>query len=96
MGAVEGAAVSLVMERDMSVWQIGWDSRLLAAVYSVSKIKLDASLVLRERRDFLHCETPPQILMLLENILGRGLLWNSILRARSSDQGARAGVCHVF
>ncbi|XP_056164492.1 WAT1-related protein At4g08300-like [Syzygium oleosum] len=34
MGSVEGAAVSLVMERDMSVWQISWDSRLLAAVYS--------------------------------------------------------------
>lgn len=36
MGVVEGAAVSLVMERDMSVWRIGFDSRLLAAVYSVS------------------------------------------------------------
>ncbi|XP_062146744.1 WAT1-related protein At4g08300 [Alnus glutinosa] len=34
MGAVEGSIVTLVMERDMSVWAIGWDSRLLAAVYS--------------------------------------------------------------
>jgi len=35
-------------------------------------------------------------LMFLENILGRGLLRNSLLRARSGDQGARAGVHHVF
>jgi hypothetical protein len=35
-GMVEGAAVSLVMERDMSAWKIGFDSRLLAAAYSVS------------------------------------------------------------
>ncbi|KAI4389161.1 hypothetical protein MLD38_001417 [Melastoma candidum] len=34
MGAVEGTAVSLVLERDMSIWAIGWDERLLAAVYS--------------------------------------------------------------
>jgi len=34
MGVVEGSIVSLVMERDMSVWAIGWDSRLLAATYS--------------------------------------------------------------
>ncbi|XP_065880325.1 WAT1-related protein At1g21890-like [Euphorbia lathyris] len=34
MGMVEGAAVSLVMERDMSAWKIGFDSRLLAAVYT--------------------------------------------------------------
>ncbi|WCJ44626.1 nodulin MtN21 /EamA-like transporter family protein [Euphorbia peplus] len=34
MGMVEGAAVSLVMERDMSAWIIGFDSRLLAAVYT--------------------------------------------------------------
>jgi hypothetical protein len=36
MGMVEGSIVTLVMERDMSVWAIGWDSRLIAAVYSVS------------------------------------------------------------
>lgn len=36
MGMVEGSIVTLVMERDMSVWVIGWDSRLLAAVYAVS------------------------------------------------------------
>jgi len=34
MGVVEGSIVTLVMERDMSVWAIGWDSRLIAAVYS--------------------------------------------------------------
>ncbi|KAG2709042.1 hypothetical protein I3760_05G220600 [Carya illinoinensis] len=34
MGMVEGSIVSLIMERDLSVWVIGWDSRLLAAVYS--------------------------------------------------------------
>lgn len=36
MGMVEGAIVTLVMERDLTVWAIGWDSRLIAAVYSVS------------------------------------------------------------
>ncbi|KAA8546395.1 hypothetical protein F0562_002866 [Nyssa sinensis] len=34
MGMLEGAAVALVMERNMGAWVIGWDSRLLAAVYS--------------------------------------------------------------
>ncbi|KAL8162393.1 hypothetical protein V2J09_013882 [Rumex salicifolius] len=34
MGAIQGGAVTLVMERDMSAWALGWDSRLLASVYS--------------------------------------------------------------
>uniref|UniRef100_A0A2C9U2C0 WAT1-related protein n=1 Tax=Manihot esculenta TaxID=3983 RepID=A0A2C9U2C0_MANES len=34
MGMVQGAVVSLVMERDMTAWKIGFDSRLLAAAYS--------------------------------------------------------------
>ncbi|KAF5740312.1 WAT1-related protein [Tripterygium wilfordii] len=34
MGVVEGTVVTLIMERDMSVWKIGFDSRLIAAVYS--------------------------------------------------------------
>lgn len=34
MGVVEGGIVALVMERDMSAWVIGFDSRLLAAAYS--------------------------------------------------------------
>ncbi|KAH7835332.1 hypothetical protein Vadar_025129 [Vaccinium darrowii] len=33
-GMVEGAIAALIMERDMSAWAIGFDSRLLAAVYS--------------------------------------------------------------
>ncbi|CAK9158338.1 unnamed protein product [Ilex paraguariensis] len=33
-GMVEGGAVALVMERDMSAWVVGFDFRLLAAVYS--------------------------------------------------------------
>nr|DAD39621.1 TPA_asm: hypothetical protein HUJ06_013944 [Nelumbo nucifera] len=34
MGMVQGAAVALVMERKPGAWSLGWDSRLLAAVYS--------------------------------------------------------------
>ncbi|CAL5417402.1 unnamed protein product [Camellia sinensis] len=34
MGTVQGAAVALAVERDMSAWVVGFDSRLLAAVYS--------------------------------------------------------------
>ncbi|XP_031099089.1 WAT1-related protein At4g08300-like [Ipomoea triloba] len=34
MGVVEGGIVALIMERDMSSWVIGFDSRLLAAAYS--------------------------------------------------------------
>ncbi|XP_061341936.1 WAT1-related protein At4g08300-like [Gastrolobium bilobum] len=34
LGIFEGAIASLIFERDMSVWSIGWDSRLLACVYS--------------------------------------------------------------
>lgn len=36
LGVLEGGIVTFVFERDLSVWVIGWDSRLLAAVYSVS------------------------------------------------------------
>lgn len=36
MGVVEGAALTLAMERDMNAWKIGCDSRLLAVTYSVS------------------------------------------------------------
>lgn len=38
MGVVEGGIVALIMERDMSAWVIGFDSRLLAAAYSVSSL----------------------------------------------------------
>ncbi|XP_061363748.1 WAT1-related protein At4g08300-like [Gastrolobium bilobum] len=34
LGIVEGSIASLIFERDFSVWAIGWDSRLLACVYS--------------------------------------------------------------
>ncbi|KAL6296848.1 hypothetical protein ACE6H2_004990 [Prunus campanulata] len=34
MGTLEGAVATFVLERNMSVWVIGWDSRLLAAGYS--------------------------------------------------------------
>ncbi|KAK3230670.1 hypothetical protein Dsin_002551 [Dipteronia sinensis] len=34
MGVVEGSIVSLIMERDMSAWKIGFDSKLLAVTYS--------------------------------------------------------------
>ncbi|KAI5407808.1 WAT1-related protein At4g08300 [Lathyrus oleraceus] len=34
MGIIEGSIASLIFERDMSVWVIGWDSRLVACVYS--------------------------------------------------------------
>ncbi|KAF7816872.1 WAT1-related protein [Senna tora] len=34
MGIVEGSIATFIMERDMSVWTLGWDSRLLACVYS--------------------------------------------------------------
>ncbi|XP_068641821.1 WAT1-related protein At1g44800-like [Aristolochia californica] len=34
MGIVEGGAVALVMERNAAAWSIGWDTRLLAPIYS--------------------------------------------------------------
>ncbi|XVF39362.1 hypothetical protein PTKIN_Ptkin01aG0028700 [Pterospermum kingtungense] len=34
IGTIGGAAVSFAMERDMNAWKIGWDSSLLAIVYS--------------------------------------------------------------
>ncbi|KAI4337801.1 hypothetical protein L6164_016176 [Bauhinia variegata] len=34
LGIVEGGISTLIFERDMSVWTLGWDSRLLACVYS--------------------------------------------------------------
>ncbi|KAJ8445111.1 hypothetical protein Cgig2_029483 [Carnegiea gigantea] len=34
MGSVEGGAVSLAVVRDMKAWALGWDSRLLASVYT--------------------------------------------------------------
>ncbi|KAK9713879.1 hypothetical protein RND81_06G056700 [Saponaria officinalis] len=34
MGSLEGGVVSLFMVRDMKAWALGWDSRLLASVYT--------------------------------------------------------------
>ncbi|CAM8999672.1 unnamed protein product [Rhodiola kirilowii] len=34
IGMLEGAVVAFIMERDMSGWAVGWDSRLLAPVYA--------------------------------------------------------------
>ncbi|CAL8997167.1 unnamed protein product [Prunus brigantina] len=34
MGALEGAVATFILEHNMSVWVIGWDSRLIAAGYS--------------------------------------------------------------
>ncbi|KAL9234671.1 hypothetical protein vseg_009516 [Gypsophila vaccaria] len=34
MGSMEGGVVSLVLVRDMKAWALGWDSRLLASVYT--------------------------------------------------------------
>ncbi|KAF7829843.1 WAT1-related protein [Senna tora] len=34
VGVFESGIASLIMERDMSVWALGWDSRLIACVYS--------------------------------------------------------------
>jgi hypothetical protein len=36
LGIFEGAIATFIFERDMSVWSLGFDSRLLACVYSVS------------------------------------------------------------
>lgn len=36
MGAIQSAAVGLVAERHAHAWAVGWDSRLLAPVYTVS------------------------------------------------------------
>jgi len=35
MGAAEGGVISLIFVRDLKAWALGWDSRLLASVYSV-------------------------------------------------------------
>lgn len=35
VGMVGGGIVTLVAERNMKIWVIGWDSKLLAVVYSV-------------------------------------------------------------
>nr|DAD24558.1 TPA_asm: hypothetical protein HUJ06_026022 [Nelumbo nucifera] len=40
MGTMQGAAVALVMERNPAAWAVGWDSRLLAAVYTVSGVSI--------------------------------------------------------
>ncbi|CAO2834569.1 unnamed protein product [Amaranthus hypochondriacus] len=34
MGSLEGGVVSLALVRDMKAWALGWDSRLLASVYT--------------------------------------------------------------
>lgn len=49
MGMMEGGVVALVMERDMSAWAIGFDSRLLAAAYSVS-----SSTYIQKLKNFIY------------------------------------------
>lgn len=36
MGAMQGSAVAFVAERHPSAWAVGWDTRLLAPLYTVS------------------------------------------------------------
>ncbi|KAG9135132.1 hypothetical protein Leryth_011608 [Lithospermum erythrorhizon] len=45
-GMVESGVVALIMERDISAWALGFDSRLLAAVYSVSLSSVIRSIYL--------------------------------------------------
>jgi len=41
LGTVEGGVVALVMERkNLSAWSLQWDTKLLAAVYSVGSLLL--------------------------------------------------------
>lgn len=40
MGTLQSIAVTFVMERNPSVWSIGWDMNLLAAAYAVSLLIL--------------------------------------------------------
>jgi hypothetical protein len=37
MGAMQGSAVAFVAERHPSAWAVGWDTRLLAPLYTVSE-----------------------------------------------------------
>lgn len=37
LGTAEGAIVALVMEKEKAAWYLKWDTKLLAAVYSVRK-----------------------------------------------------------
>ncbi|KAG7974044.1 hypothetical protein I3843_06G027400 [Carya illinoinensis] len=73
MGMVEGAIVTLVMERDLTVWAIGWDSRLIAAVYSgvvCSGIAFYVQgIVIRERGPVFVTAFSP-LLMIITAVLG--------------------------
>jgi hypothetical protein len=40
LGIFEGAIATFIFERDMSVWSLGFDSRLIACVYSVSNFNI--------------------------------------------------------
>lgn len=39
LGAIQTGAVAIAVERDISKWKLGWDVKLIAVVYSVSKHK---------------------------------------------------------
>lgn len=43
VGALQGVAVAVTVERRASAWAVGWDSRLLAPLYSVSFIQCNGN-----------------------------------------------------
>ncbi|XP_018822181.1 WAT1-related protein At4g08300-like isoform X1 [Juglans regia] len=73
MGMVEGAIVTLVMERDLTVWAIGWDSRLIAPVYSgivCSGIAYYVQGVVNRERGPVFVTTFSPLCMIITAVLG--------------------------
>lgn len=80
-GIFEGGAVALVMERDPSAWVVGWDSRLLAAVYSgivCSGIAYYIQGVLNKERGPVFITTFNPLCMIITAALGAIILAETI------------------
>lgn len=88
MGAAMSAVVTLAVEGfSAKPWTIGWDMRLVTAIYSVRSDQTQANT------PFIYGSWHD---CLISDTAGCGLLWSCLLCARHSDEGERSGVCHCF
>ncbi|GAV84117.1 EamA domain-containing protein [Cephalotus follicularis] len=92
MGMLENGVVSLVMVRDMSAWKLGWDSRLLAAVYSgvvCSGIAFYVQGVVIKQRGPVFVTSFSPLCMILTAALG------AIVLAEQVHLGSIIGACFI-
>ena len=83
LGTLQSMAVTFVMENKASVWSVGWDMNLLAAVYAVSSLP-PLLIYIKEK----------WVIINLNELSGNSFIKHSLLCPRDDYAKERACVCH--